>query len=55
MYQREILQFKVPRIKRRAIELYDHDSPFKPKVVKSRRDEYQRRPKHPKSFNPDFT
>jgi len=54
MYQREILQFKVPRIKRRAVELYSHDTPFKPKVVESKRQQYQRKLKHPKSFNPDF-
>jgi hypothetical protein len=48
-----VLQFKVPRIKRRCVELYSHDTPFKPKVVESKRG-YQRKPKHSKSFNQDF-
>ena len=37
---------KVPRNKRRAIELYAHDTPFKPKVEENKRKKHVRTPKH---------
>lgn len=39
---------EVPRKKRRAKELYDNDSPFKPKVVMTKREkQLHKKPKHP--------
>ena len=44
--EKEILSFKIPKVKHRAhFVLFAEDSPFKPKVVK-RKDLYQRKPKH---------
>jgi stalled ribosome alternative rescue factor ArfA len=45
--KREILSFKLEPMKHRAhLVLFDDDTPFKPKVVKSKKGEYNRRPKH---------
>lgn len=44
--ERITLTGKVPRQKRRAIELYAHDTPFKPKVEENKRKKYIRNPKH---------
>ena len=38
---------ELPRQRRRAVELYSRDTPFKPKTEKSRIT-YNRKPKHPK-------
>ena len=38
---------ELPRQRRRAVELYSRDTPFKPKTEKSRI-AYNRKPKHPK-------
>jgi hypothetical protein len=51
--KREIIQVKVPRIKRRCVELYGRDTPFRPKVVESKRNRYVRQPKHRNSFSTD--
>jgi hypothetical protein len=37
---------KVPRRKRRAIELFARDTPFKPKVEENPHKKYVRNPKH---------
>jgi len=44
---KNIIQFRVPRQRRRAVELYDADTPFRPKVEQNRK-AYQRRTKHQK-------
>lgn len=45
--KREIISFKIERPKHRAHRvLFQDDTPFKPKVVKSKKGEYSRRPKH---------
>lgn len=45
--KREILSFKLEPMKHRAHRvLFDDDTPFKPKVVKPKKGQYQRRPKH---------
>jgi hypothetical protein len=49
--KREILSFKIEQPKHRAHRvLFDENTPFKPKVVKSKTG-YQRKPKHPKFDN----
>jgi hypothetical protein len=45
---------KVPRKKRRATELYAHDTPFKPKVEKNKKKEYTRHSKYRKNDDTDF-
>ena len=45
--KREILSFKIEQPKHRAHRvLFDDNTPFKPKVVKSKKSEYKRKPKH---------
>ena len=45
--KKELLSFTVKLPKHRAHRvLFSNDTPFKPKVVKSKMD-YQRKPKHP--------
>lgn len=45
--KREIISFVIPSPKTRAHRvLFDEDTPFKPKVVKSKK-LHQRKPKHP--------
>jgi hypothetical protein len=45
--KREILSFKIEPMKHRAHRvLFDEDTPFKPKVVKSKKSEYNRKQKH---------
>ena len=41
------LVIKVPRKTRAHRVLFRSDTPFKPKVVQSKKGVYQRRPKHP--------
>ena len=36
---------QVPRKKRRAVELYEHDTPYRPKTERNRR-VYTRKPKY---------
>lgn len=46
--KREIISFKIDKPKHRAHRvLFDENTPFKPKVVKSKI-QYQRKPKHRK-------
>jgi hypothetical protein len=46
--KREILSFKLEPMKHRAHRvLFDDNTPFKPKVVKSEKGKYIRKPKHP--------
>jgi hypothetical protein len=45
--KREILSFKIEPMKHRAHRvLFDENTPFKPKVVKSKKNQYNRQPKH---------
>jgi hypothetical protein len=45
--KREILSFKIERPKHRAHRvLFDEDTPFKPKVVESKKGVYNRKQKH---------
>jgi hypothetical protein len=45
--KREILSFKIEQPKHRAHRvLFDENSPFKPKVVQSKKGEYVRKQKH---------
>lgn len=45
--KREILSFKIEPMKHRAHRaLFDDDLPFKYKVEKPKKGQYQRRPKH---------
>lgn len=45
--KREIISFKIEPIKHRAHwVLFDENTPFKPKVVKSKKGEYNRKAKH---------
>lgn len=44
---KQVIQFKVPRQRRRAVELYDANTPFRARVEQNRR-AYQRRDKHNK-------
>jgi hypothetical protein len=45
--KREILSFKIEPMKHRAHRvLFDENSPFKPKVVQSKKGEYNRKQKH---------
>jgi stalled ribosome alternative rescue factor ArfA len=39
------IQFKVPRQRRRCVELYAHDTPFRQRVERNRK-LYQRQVKH---------
>ena len=39
----------LPRKARRSLELFAHDSPFRPRQVPNRRGVYQRRAKHRKN------
>jgi len=41
------ITIRVPRFKRRAVELYGANTPFKPKMVKSKK-RYARKPKYKK-------
>ena len=43
---REVLTIKFKQKKRRAVELYDADSPFKSRVERDRKNTFERRPKH---------
>ncbi len=52
MKKREIIKFELPRQKRRAVELYDADSPFRGRVERNRK-QFQRRPKHQKQVDND--
>ena len=48
LMKREILSFKLEPMKHRAHRvLFDDDTPFKPKVVQSKKGEYIRKHKHP--------
>jgi hypothetical protein len=50
--KREILSFTVKEPKRRVHRvLFQNDTPFKPKVVQSKKGMYVRKPKHPKFDN----
>lgn len=40
----------VKRPKRRALELFSADSPFRPRIIPNPRDVYRRRDKHRKSL-----
>lgn len=44
---KQVIQFTVPRQRRRAVELYDADTPFRARVERNRK-AYQRRDKHAK-------
>ena len=45
--KKEILSFKIEQPKHRAHRvLFMDDTPFKPKVVKSKKNSYNRKPKH---------
>lgn len=46
------LIIKIPKQRRRAIELYDNDTPFKPKVEKSKKS-YTRKQKH-RNLEPQY-
>jgi hypothetical protein len=50
--KRTTITVKLPRVKRRAVELYDADSPFKPKVERNRV-AYKRHPKNQKEVDKD--
>jgi hypothetical protein len=50
---KQTITVKVPRIKRRCVELYGRDTPFRPKVVESKR-RYQRHSKNPRANQLDF-
>jgi len=43
---REVLTIKFKQKKRRAVELYDADSPFKSRVERDRKNTFERRPKY---------
>jgi hypothetical protein len=45
--KKTVIKFELPRLKRRAVELYDADSPFRSRVERNRK-KFQRRPKHQK-------
>ena len=50
--KREILSFKLEPMKHRAHRvLFDDNTPFKPKVVKSKKGTYTRKSNHPKFDN----
>jgi len=49
MKRRETVNKPLPRTRRRSVELFAHDSPFKPRQVPNRRGVYQRRAKHRKN------
>ncbi len=51
--KRTTITVKLPRLKRRAVELYDSDSPFKSKVEENRK-AYKRRPKNQKELDRDL-
>lgn len=51
--KREVIKFKVPRLKRRAIELYDADSPYRGRTERNKKD-FRRRPKHQKQVDQDL-
>ncbi len=53
MKHQEKIIGKIERQKRRALELYAHDTPFKPKV-EPKFDQFKRKPKHAKSIFTDF-
>jgi hypothetical protein len=50
---KQTIQIKVPRVKRRCVELYGRDTPFRPKVVESKR-RYQRHSKNQRANQLDF-
>lgn len=51
--KKQTIEGKLTRQKRRAVELFDADSPFRQKVVE-RKDIYKRKPKYkPSFFNPE--
>lgn len=45
-------QFKAPRIRRRATELYDADSPFRHQRIVQDKTRYKRKDKHPVRYDP---
>jgi|694.fasta_scaffold104737_2 stalled ribosome alternative rescue factor ArfA len=48
--KRKIISTKAaPKARRRSIELFAHDSPFRPRVVPNERGSYRRQAKHRKS------
>lgn len=49
MKRRDSVKKPLPRTPRRSLELFAHDSPFKPRQVPNRRGVYQRRAKHRKN------
>jgi hypothetical protein len=51
--KRTTITIKLERSKRRAVELYDANSPFKPKVTRDRT-LYKRRPKTQKEVDRDM-
>jgi hypothetical protein len=51
--KRTTVTVKLPRIKRRATELYSADTPFRGKVERNRM-AYQRRPKNQKEVDKDL-
>lgn len=51
--KRTTITLKLERTKRRAIELYHADSPFRAKVVESKK-VYKRREKHQKQVDKDL-
>lgn len=51
--RRTTITVKLPRIKRRAVELYDADSPFRGRVERNRM-AYKRKPKNQKEVDKDL-
>jgi hypothetical protein len=51
--KRTTIIVKLPRLKRRAVELYDSNSPFKGKVEENRK-AYKRKPKNQKEVDKDL-
>jgi hypothetical protein len=51
--KRTTIIVKLPRLKRRAVELYDANSPFKGKVEENRK-AYKRKPKNQKEVDKDL-
>ena len=48
--KKTVIKFELPRLKRRAVELYDADSPFRGRVERNRK-KFQRHPKHQKTVD----
>lgn len=51
--KRTTITVKLPRFKRRAVELYDSNSPFKGKVEENRK-AYKRKPKNQREVDKDL-